>query len=252
MLLMARIVPLAQSIWIQTDVALDIRQSFTYYEHSHGGPNSSYARWANQSFATNETDHLHRVSSHYFNVAVGIWMFTPLIFTLFYLGEFGEKKPFSVLNLYLDDLGGYKLKVPGNQCIQIVLAIACFPIDFLASLVFIYIAIPYGSFKRSFMILMEKEFRGFDTLTMNIDSEYLPFFKAFEFLGEAAPQLCLAITFMSNNYLFMKQEITLIGVSEFNVTLTSMVFSIGSLIFGIYSSIPSAKRFMYLNSLCGM
>ena len=236
---MARTVPLAQSIWIETDVASDIRQTFAYYEYSHGRPNSSFSRLENQSFDTNGTDHLHQVSSYYFYFAIGIWVFTPLIFTVFYLGLY--KKPFSVLNSYLDSLADFKFEVPGNLFIQILLAIACFPIDFLAAFVFIYIVIPYGSFKRSLMILMKKEFREFDGLALNINSNFLPFFKLFELLGEAAPQLCLAITFMANNYLFMQQETTLI---ELTVTKISMVFSTGSLIMGIYSSIPSLKLFL--------
>ena len=62
--------------------------------------------------------------------------------------------------------------------------------------------------------------------------------KAFEFIGEAVPQLILSIVFMANNYEFMIDTETFVGAKEFEVTLTSMVFSIGSILVGLYSGIP--------------
>ena len=72
----------------------------------------------------------------------------------------------------------------------------------------------------------------------NIDPDWLPGWKAFEFIGEAVPQLILSIVFMANNYKFMIDTETFIGAKEFEVTLTSMVFSIGSILMGLYSGIP--------------
>ena len=71
-----------------------------------------------------------------------------------------------------------------------------------------------------------------------MDPEWLPGWKAFEFIGEAIPQLTLSIVFMANNYEFMIDTETFIGAKEFEVTLTSMVFSIGSISMGLYSGIP--------------
>ena len=72
-----------------------------------------------------------------------------------------------------------------------------------------------------------------------MDSEYLPFWKGFEFIGEAIPQLILAIVFMSNNYEFMQESETLFGFKEFEVTLVSIIFSLGSIVMGLYSAITA-------------
>ena len=73
---------------------------------------------------------------------------------------------------------------------------------------------------------------------LDMDPMWLSGWKAFEFIGEAVPQLILSIVFMANNYEFMIDTETFIGAKEFEVTLTSMIFSIGSIVMGLYSGIP--------------
>ena len=73
---------------------------------------------------------------------------------------------------------------------------------------------------------------------ISMNPDWLPGWKAFEFIGEAVPQLILSIVFTANNHEFMIDTETFIGAKEFEVTLTSMVFSIGSIIMGLYSGIP--------------
>ena len=72
----------------------------------------------------------------------------------------------------------------------------------------------------------------------SINSKVLPMLKGFEFIGEAVPQLTLSIVFMANNYDFMRETKTFIGLYEFEVTLTSMIFSTGSIVMGLYAAIP--------------
>ena len=45
-----------------------------------------------------------------------------------------------------------------------------------------------------------------------MDSRWLPGWKAFEFFGEACPQLILSVVFMANNYDFMRDNNTFIDV----------------------------------------
>ena len=62
--------------------------------------------------------------------------------------------------------------------------------------------------------------------------------------GEACPQLILSVVFMANNYDFMNETDTFLGVKEFHVTLTSMIFSLGSISMGLYSGIPVLRRIL--------
>ena len=86
---------------------------------------------------------------------------------------------------------------------------------------------------------------GFGFGAPPINSEFLPFWKGFEFIGEAVPQLILSIVFMANNYDFMRETKTFIGLYEFEVTLTSMIFSTGSIIMGLYAAIPILIGFKF-------
>ena len=99
-------------------------------------------------------------------------------------------------------------------------------------------------FEAAFKILLKHEFRD-DDAVMNfgwkfpMDSNDLPFWKGFEFIGEAIPQLILAITFIANNHEFMLQNVTVFGIPEFYITLISMIFSVGSIAMGLNSAISA-------------
>ena len=71
---------------------------------------------------------------------------------------------------------------------------------------------------------MRHEFRIDEPLVRSgafpIESKFLPFWKGFEFIGEAFPQLVLAIVFTANNYDFMNRTTTtLVCLKEFEATL---------------------------------
>ena len=88
---------------------------------------------------------------------------------------------------------------------------------------------------------MRQEFSDYEDLVnisgFLINSELLPFWMGFEFIGEAVPQLILAMVFMANNSEYMKEKGNIIGVKEFYQTLISIIFSIGSIAIGLYSAI---------------
>ena len=116
--------------------------------------------------------------------------------------------------------------------------------DVIASALVIYLVIPCASFKRSCYILIRHEFGDDGEKLVDlgkdiyIDSEWLPGWRGFEFIGEAVPQLILSITFMVNNIEFMMDTATMFGANEYEMTLTSIIFSIGSILMGLYPALP--------------
>ena len=78
----------------------------------------------------------------------------------------------------------------------------------------------------------EKPFRQGSFLADTKD-KVIPIFKLFENTAEALPQFILAATFYSNNTDFVSQQETVFGITV-PVTLVSMVFSVGSILHGIY------------------
>ena len=138
-----------------------------------------------------------------------------------------------------------------NNCyFRALLVVLLFPIDIICAFFVIYILIPWASFKVAFKVLMRDEFSDISNLvdieSFRLGSNLLPFWKGFEFLGEALPQLVLAVVFMANNYDFAIESETFIGLKEFEVTLISIFFSFGSLLMGLYSAISSYKSNKYL------
>ena len=184
---------------------------------------------------TNST-YEHTVSEGCFFTAIAIWLLTPILLALFLW--ISEKESLYILNNFTDK---FELRCD-NKFLKALQAVLLIPIDIISAAVFIYLVIPYSSFKLACKILMRHEFNEYDNMVdlgfLAMNPEWLPGWRAFEFIGEAVPQLILSIVFMAKNYEFMIDTETFIGAKEFEVTLTSIVLSIGSIAMGLFSGIP--------------
>ena len=239
-----RLVPMLQATWVQVDVLLDARQTWTY--HKYRDPNGSYTKWAKKHMNETYSTYEHTVSEGYFLTAISIWLLTPLLLALFLC--ISSIEPLVILRRSFD--GIFELRCE-NKFLKALLAVLFLPIEIVSAAVLIYLVIPYSSFKLACKILMRHEFNVYTEIVdlgeFSMDPEWLPGWKAFEFIGEAVPQLILSLVFMANNYEFMIDTKTFIGAKEFEVTLTSMVFSIGSISMGFYSGISILKEIFYFN-----
>ena len=224
-----------QATWVQVDVLLDARQTLTY--HQYRDANGTYTKWAKQHMVETNSTYEHTVSEGYFLTAISIWLLTPILLAFFMW--ISKQEPLVVLSEFFDK--PFELRCD-NKFLNALQAFLLFPIEIMSAAVIIYLVIPYASFKLAYKVLMRHEFeegtRMANLRFLAMESDWLPGWKGFEFIGEAMPQLTLLIVFMGNNYDFMIDTETFIGLKEFEVTLTSMIFSIGSIVMGLYSGIP--------------
>ena len=225
-----------QAAWVQVDVLLDLRQTWTYYKYTDD--NGSYVGWAKDFMEKTNSTYEHSVSHGYYISAMVVWYLTPVLFALFLW--ISEGRPLSILNNAFDEK--FDFVSSDNNFLKAFLGVLLFPIDIISAAVVIYFVIPFVSFKMAYKIMRRKEFEDTDKVIdfgdLDMDPLWIPGWKAFEFLGEACPQLILSVVFMANNYDFMNETDTFLNVKEFHVTLTSMIFSLGSISMGLYSGIP--------------
>ena len=223
------------AIWIQIDVILDVRQTWTYL--SHADPNGAYVKWAKDFMGKTNSTYEHTVSQGYFLTAMIVWYLTPMLLAVFILLK--TKRPLHLLSVILQNR--FELDCDEHFFCKVLLSILLFPIDFISAIIFIYAAIPIITLKCAYKILMRHEFSESQDLVnisgFILNSELLPFWMGFEFIGEAVPQLILAIVFVANNSDYTKDTETLIGAKEFETTLISITFSTGSICMGLYSAI---------------
>ena len=243
-----RTLPLLISIWTKVDIALDIRQTMEYYNHAY--QKESYFEWAeNHRFDTNST-YVHTVSKLYFQSSCVIWLTAPLIFSIFFLAR--DLKPFKVLNPLLKHYFRINIRAHlestihnlNRNCfidmsfgIKLSVGILLFPIDILASAVWIYVIIPVAAFRRGINIAWHgKDFEEDRTIIADIRSNNIEFFKVFEFMGEAFPQLILAIVFTISNYEFLFETDTY-GLYS-SISFASILFSAGTVFYVLFSGFP--------------
>ena len=235
-----RMLPLLLAVWVKIDMFLDVRQSVTYY--NHGTVDGAYAKWALKYQNERNSTYLHTVSKTYLVCASVVWITSPLLFSVFVLGA--AKIPLISCNILTHCFFDYEIPElckTRRNCCKIMVGIIFLPIDMLASSIMIYILIPYMSLRRGVKIAWTgQDYANTDEIISNFDfdASELTALKAFEFLGEALPQLILAIVFTSNNFPFLSETQTYFGANEFTISLVSMIFSAGSLCFGLCTGIP--------------
>ena len=250
--LVQRTLPLLISIWTKVDIALDIRQTIVYYNHAY--QKESYFEWAEKHRNDTNSTYLHTVSELYFQSSCVIWFTAPVIFSLFFLTR--DLKPFKVLNPLLKHY--LKINIRANLestthnlnrscfmdmscCMKLSVGIILFPFDVLASAVWIYVIIPVAAFRRGINIAWHgKDFEEDRTIIADIRSNNIEFFKVFEFMGEAFPQLILATVFTINNYEFLF-ETDVHGLYS-SISFASILFSAGTVFYGLLSGLPLFYR----------
>ena len=80
------------------------------------------------------------------------------------------------------------------------------------------------------------------------DGNSLPFAKFLEYVGEALPQLIIALLFLINNYTFVYEQEKYLGINV-PLTVISIIFSSGSLACGLYSVFRMCNYHVLLYSL---
>ena len=229
-----RIIPLLQSIWMHGDFTLDVLQTFTYYEHAF--ENGTYSEWAlNRTKTTNAT--LETVHPGYFYTSIVVWVLPPFLYSaLFFLsGIFDDEfDPFVNANELFGEFSSIKIPPPSKSKISnIIVYLVLFPVNLIVSLIFIYILIPFMAFKSALIVAWTGENDPERRITKGFNAEHVPALKLFEQLDEAIPQAIMSVVFLCNNFNFLIDHDTLIP--NVPTTLISFIFSLGSIIMGLYS-----------------
>ena len=232
--------PLFKGLWINVDVGLDFRQALEYREHAFE-VNGTYYRWAisNNDPSTNYTE---TISSVYFLTSCVIFFFPPLIITLWY-NVFGISdgdifsEEFSFTKMILEQ-HNIKINTKRGGNWTVLLFPFIFVIDFILWCLQIYVFTPLSAMIIGFRVALtgdiDPELDVLFFLPLSISAEYLPFALLLEHLFEALPQLILSIFYLCNNYPFLLEFDTILGI-PLPVSLISCIFSGGSLLMGIYS-----------------
>ena len=237
------IIPLFLSIWMNVDLGLDINQTFTYYKHSED--TGSYAKWAKEYATRINSSYIHSVSNIYYYTACVIWIMPPSLLATYFLATY--KGPIIVLDLFTEKYLKYEIIFHGGKCYKYFMGILLLPVDILASAIMIYIMVPIASFKNGILLSFQRDqFNAKDYLVFYINSNDLPFWKAFETVGEALPQFILNFIFISSNYEFIVEHETFLGISV-PTSVISLVFSGGSLFIGLCDGLPELLREKFLN-----
>ena len=101
--------------------------------------------------------------------------------------------------------------------------------------------IPFASLKSGIIIALKGEIDGERKITKGIFADDIPVYKLFENLGEAVPQAIMCLLFIINNFKFIVHEETSSWM-PIPISIVSLVFSVGSIMLGIYTGINSCKK----------
>ena len=211
------------ALWVLVDIGLDIRQTIAYYNYAYN-KNGVYAQWEMQK--QNATGSSHRFPYAYFQntrvevkpiniffyAVCAIWIVPPWLFIM------------CGCRFYLHPLLDVFFKV--NINLFLILGIITYPF------ILIYILVPFSSLKSGWKAAMKEPYGDEDVVFPYITENDLGTMKIFEHLGEALPQLVLAIVFAVNNFDFLWSR------DEFIITAVSMFFSCISLLYGFYLTAP--------------
>ena len=243
-----RFIPLMLSIWMLIDVGLDAHQTSTFYGHAFQ-LNGTYSQWSQEYGIKNETgiNRLQKVSPWYFYVACSIWITPPFLVSMvssiinFCAGsDLETNNPFGFTAGYVEETFNLHLQpFPYGKYFNVIIFILFLPADIVVSSVCVYIIIPAASLKSSLIIAWKGSIDEENFLIGRINTARLPWLKLFEHLGEALPQIILALVFCSNNFPFLSVHDT--SFVPIPTTIISIFFSCGSLCMGLYTGYKACK-----------
>ena len=237
----SRLLPLGKAIWMNIDVALDMRQAVKYQEYAYD-INGTYHHWAENN-TDPVTNHTETVSTAYFKSSVVIFFLPPLILSLScvvisILGDDLDAVACSFTKVLLKKCNIEFESENGGSCLVIICHPIIFIFDYLFWCLFCYIFVPLTALVIGVKVLFGAEIDPdkdiFDFLPFQTSKKYLPRFLLLEHIGEALPQLTLSLIFLINNYPFLLVFDTLFGI-PIPISLVSSIFSFGSLCMGFYS-----------------
>ena len=209
------------------DIATDVNQTVIYYNYTF--TNGTYQKWADQN--QNTTGHLETVSPGYFIAACIIWIIPPLtgsIISLIY-----TKHPLFALGLLMCKQWTAESWTITNAVLGIVLL----PIDLVFSSLFVYLLMPALQVVVGCCKAADSDFCGDgDDNTGCLFGNFLPAWKFFLQLCEAAPQFIVAAVFTTNNSAFLK------AFDRFVISVVSAVLSGVTLLHGIYKGCKGCRE----------
>ena len=154
--------------------------------------------------------------------------------------------PFGVWYTVLETIFNCELKScnHANQSCKLLLFMTSLPINFFLSSIWIYIIIPLGALESGVRMACYNDPNKENKIFKIITPKGLPFWKMFEYVGEAIPQLTLALVYYISNREFVDSSETHYGIS-IPTTVISIIFSSGSTLLGLYQGIALCR----LNSI---
>jgi hypothetical protein len=240
LVLFFRFSPLVAAIWMIVDQVLDGIQTRTYYRFAYE-TNTSFQDWK-----ILHNYHDESISPGYFLFALFTWIIQPLQPTLFIYftinsnicscrgGWVGAED----FNKVLPEFNG------SNVVATIIIRYILFPIPlFIYNCVVVYGVVPlvciyYGISMAVTGIESECVIKvmGWNYWT----SRRMPLIKMMEVNFEALPQSCICLVFLSNNYKFAAYYDQVFWGLPFPVTIISLTFSIGTILYGYYAGMKTS------------
>ena len=222
-----RVIHLFTALWMWVDMALDVKQTITYYYLINGfSEGGEYHKWALEYQEETNDTRLQTISPGYFYTACAVWIIPPVLWSFMTLITIGDLMFPIVFNAMfrcnIDEIKSRKK------------SFMYYPLELIICILMIYVVIPFAALKNGVKHLLNGEVDEEEDLIAEINPKYLPFFKLFEILGEALPQFILTLVFVSNNYPFLMDNDRYFGI-PIPVSIISLVFSVGSLIMGVIS-----------------
>ena len=103
---------------------------------------------------------------------------------------------------------------------------------------FCYICVPILTFVNAVRKLWKGDEWDENKDVVGFSYTRAPFMKLFECVGEAVPQLILAVVYATNNYPYLLEHEDYLGIG-IPVTIISCIFSAGSIVMGMISAIKA-------------
>ena len=204
-----RFVPIITTIWSLTDVAFDALQAKEYHEYATIGiRNCSNHLTMSENIAgdnrTIEVLQVNKISMNYFIVSISTFVYPPILGIILYYLKYGRYGIFGDPN----KIHFYKYKERLEACPLIVRLISIFliipTISYVRACIGYYVLLPYFSLYFSGKLMWygkinSQEKVTFHGMEMYFTPALLPVYTIVEQLGEAVPQILLALICLVNN-----------------------------------------------------
>ena len=252
--LLFRFLPIITTLWSLTDVAFDALQAKEYYDYATVGikncstNNLMSQNWTNHD-GTIETLNFNKISMNYFIISIVTFVFPPLLgISLYYIkfgrfGMFGDKNK---VNFYK-----HKQMIENrNSIVRLTYILLIIPIiSVIRNFIGYYILLPYFSLYFSGKLMWygkidSEEKITFPRMDMYFTPGLLPFYTLVEQLGEAGPQILLAIVCLVNNSQCTElYNYDVLGTSMGHLVI-SLFFSFGSFLIGTFKGIVAGLIYL--------